>query len=480
MKKIIRLIIIIFCIFFILTALPGNFISSMRLLLLRGAESASRMTLYLAEKIDEASGGDTSSEPAAENDDTSHDSQAQDPDDESEDPDNGSEDTDDGSDDPERNADDSDDTSEDRAEDGNSSSENGGDGDSDSDKKTPAVRDVIAQEDVFCYYYTKISREERLIYDAMLSLAQSTREGDEEARLLSLNPSSDEFAESYTRAYNALMSDHPELFWISQGRMRYECKYYILPVFGGKYRIVLSLSDSSGKGLDEYLDEQDKMITAAEALLDQVDFTQSDAGIALQLHDLLIDSAWYNIEAGPDDYAHTAYGALVEDSSGNPGGALCDGYALAYEYLLQRAGLTCTMVCGYAGASDDDTEKHAWNLVLLDQDWYEVDATWDDLDFLLSPSDPGYELLLEALSDEEYMSRIRHYMFNRTTEEMRNFTPGDEFRYVSYNGWVTLLQPSVHIRFSSQESEETRDYVTPLAPQAEGTWYTWEMLTGIE
>lgn len=170
MKKIIRLIIIIFCIFFILTALPGNFISSMRLLLLRGAESASRMTLYLAEKIDEASGGDTSSEPAAENDDTSPDTQEQDPDDESED-------TDDGSDDPERNADDSDDTSEDRAEDGNSSSENGGDGDSDSDKKTPAVRDVVAQEDVFCYYYTKISREERLIYDAMLTLAQSTGKG---------------------------------------------------------------------------------------------------------------------------------------------------------------------------------------------------------------------------------------------------------------------------------------------------------------
>ena len=117
MKKIIRLIIIIFCIFFILTALPGNFISSMRLLLLRGAESASRMTLYLAEKIDEASGGDTSSEPAAENDDTSPDTQEQNPDDGSEDPDDGSEDTDDGSDDPESTSGNLEDTSEDRAED---------------------------------------------------------------------------------------------------------------------------------------------------------------------------------------------------------------------------------------------------------------------------------------------------------------------------------------------------------------------------
>lgn len=115
----------------------------------------------------------------------------------------------------------------------------------------------------------------------------------------------------------------------------------------------------------------------------------------------------------------------------------------------------------------------------LDGDWYEVDATWDDLDFLLSPDEEGYDLLAEALSDEDYMRRIRHYMFNRTTDQMRSFTPGDEYTYSSYSGWVTLLQPSVHIRFSADESEQTRDYVTPLAPVAEGTWYTWETLEGL-
>ena len=321
----------------------------------------------------------------------------------------------------------------------------------------------------------------------MLALAQNYgADQASESRLLDTNPSTDEFAESYTRAYNALVRDHPELFWIAQSKAQYECKYYLLPSFGGKYKVVLTLSDTSGQqtvnedGLTIYQQEQIRMEEAADALLAQVDFTQSDAGIALQLHDLLIDNAWYNMDAGEYDYAHTAYGALVEDSEGNPGGALCDGYALAYEYLLQKAGLTCIVVSGYAGPSESDTEKHAWNLVRLDEDWYEVDATWDDLDFLLSPGEEGYDLFLEALSDEDYMARIRHYMFNLTTEEMRSFTPGDEFTYVSNNGWVTLLQSSVHIRSSADESEVTRDYVTPLAPTAEGTWYTWEMLTGHE
>lgn len=324
------------------------------------------------------------------------------------------------------------------------------------------------------YYYTRISKEERLLYDAMLGLAEGA--SLEESRIVGVDPSSEEFAEIYTRAYNALVSDHPELFWIAQARVSFECRYYVVPSFGGKYKVVLSLSGSK----DDFAVEQKRLEESADALLRQTDLTGSDAEIALRLHDLLIENAWYNEDAGTDDYAHTAYGALVENSSGIPGGALCDGYSLAYEYLLQRAGVTCTVVCGYAGSSQDNLQKHAWNLVRLGDDWYEVDPTWDDLDLEISPSSEGYDLFLEAMSDRDYLDRLRHYMFNRTTEQMRSFTPGDEYTYTSSSGWVSLLQPSVHIRFTPEDSEVTRDYVTPLAPEAEGTLYTWEILTGNE
>ena len=352
------------------------------------------------------------------------------------------------------------------------------------------VRGPVADEEIVYYYYTQISQEERLLYDAMLALAQNQyNDGSyEESRLVSLDPSSEEFSISYTRAFNALVNDHPELFWVSMSRAVYQCRYYVLPSFGGQYKVIFSLvfpeagEEGSGySGMDlrnQYTEEQNQLRSAADVLLGQVDFTQSDAGIALQLHDLLLNCAWYNRGAGFDDYAHTAYGALVCDSSGNPGGALCDGYSLAYVYLLERAGLTAAMVSGNAGSADGELEKHAWNIVCLDNAWYEVDATWDDLDFEVSPSEEGYDLLMEALSNEAYMAKIRHYMFNRTTEETSSFTPGEEYRYTSDRGWVSLLQPSVHIRFSESESESTRDYITPLAPLAEGTYYTWSMLSG--
>ena len=58
MKKLIRLFIAIFCIFFVLQAMPGSFLPFMRTLLDRSAQAVSDMTLLLAGKIDEISGAE--------------------------------------------------------------------------------------------------------------------------------------------------------------------------------------------------------------------------------------------------------------------------------------------------------------------------------------------------------------------------------------------------------------------------------------
>ena len=227
-----------------------------------------------------------------------------------------------------------------------------------------------------------------------------------------------------------------------------------------------------------YQEEEARMDAAADALLDQVDFTQSDAGIALQLHDLLINSAWYNRDAGEYDYAHTAYGALVEDSTGNPGGALCDGYALAYEYLLQKAGIRSTILGGLAGDSEETAGPHSWNLVELSGEWYEVDATWNDISHEETPdSEEEYsEIALEALRNKWYTDKLKHFLFNVTTEEISSFEPGKYYRYTNDRGWVTFLNDSVHIRHTEEDSDSTGDYMTPLAPIAEGTEFSYENL----
>ena len=57
MKKLIRLFIAIFCIFFVLQAMPGSFLPAMKSLVDRSAHALSEITLLLAEKIDGISDG---------------------------------------------------------------------------------------------------------------------------------------------------------------------------------------------------------------------------------------------------------------------------------------------------------------------------------------------------------------------------------------------------------------------------------------
>ncbi len=71
----------------------------------------------------------------------------------------------------------------------------------------------------------------------------------------------------------------------------------------------------------------------------------------------------YNVSA---EMNQSAYSAMVN------GEAVCAGYARAFQYLLQQLGIPCYYCTGYAD------ESHAWNIVALDDGYYNVDVTWDD------------------------------------------------------------------------------------------------------
>ena len=86
---------------------------------------------------------------------------------------------------------------------------------------------------------------------------------------------------------------------------------------------------------------------------------------AKYVHDELLELVTYAEDA---DLSQTAYSALVNKET------VCAGYARAYQYLLQQLGIPCYYCTGYSGMN------HAWNIVYLYGDYYNVDVTWDDTD----------------------------------------------------------------------------------------------------
>ncbi|MCM1258908.1 MAG: hypothetical protein NC307_13775 [Roseburia sp.] len=123
---------------------------------------------------------------------------------------------------------------------------------------------------------------------------------------------------------------------------------------------------------DRYV-ENSAMRQATKEALSVVKPGMNDLQKMIALHDYLVINCEYdkkNADAGTIPWqSDEAYGALVKRT------AVCGGYALAYQYLLNIVGIKCYEVIGYVNSSP---KLHAWNLVELDGKWYHTDVTWDD------------------------------------------------------------------------------------------------------
>jgi len=133
--------------------------------------------------------------------------------------------------------------------------------------------------------------------------------------------------------------------------------------------------DDSSDSISNLMDLQ------ADDILDELsleDLTEEEKIKAL--HDYLANHILYDPEPlGENDYkeiSHTAYGALID------GVAVCDGYAEAFKYLLDKVGIENRLIFGEVDedGSFEGEVNHAWNLIKIDESYRHYDLTWDDDD----------------------------------------------------------------------------------------------------
>ena len=153
-------------------------------------------------------------------------------------------------------------------------------------------------------------------------------------------------------AIMAVYNDHPELFWLNTA---FVCKY-------DKDKICAELELEFSIPRDEFPKASAQFYNTVNSMLTQVE-NLSNYEKELRTHDYLIDKIEYDKGAAMNQ---SAYSALVEGKS------VCAGYARAFQYLMQRMGIPCYYCTGFAG------EDHAWNIVALEDGYYNVDVTWDD------------------------------------------------------------------------------------------------------
>lgn len=155
-----------------------------------------------------------------------------------------------------------------------------------------------------------------------------------------------------------------------------ENPYYIFIIHGrGTVGKLVEKLEVRYQYTKEELAEKQKQDAEQQAVVDAVISScvadgMSDYDIAKALHDYLVLNNEYDMRyfsGNMPSISYTAYGALVNHTS------VCAGYALAYQALLEQAGIPCEYVTGMTTQG-----YHAWNIIQIDGAWYHVDTTWDD------------------------------------------------------------------------------------------------------
>ena len=177
-----------------------------------------------------------------------------------------------------------------------------------------------------------------------------------------------------------ILNEHPELYYVTSFSWRYYSN-----------GIVDSVLPAYESGLDD-----GAFKSAMADALAVVDDSMTDLEKAIALHEYLVLNCEYDyanyLNGTIPGTSYSAYGVLVKRT------AVCQGYALAYKYLCNQVGIDCYMVTSTA-------MNHAWNMIVLGEELYQVDVTWDDPTW---DRIGGVSHSYMFLSDEQLTARKHH------------------------------------------------------------------------
>ena len=193
---------------------------------------------------------------------------------------------------------------------------------------------------------------------------------------------SDEIKAAINGAYQGLMKDYPQVFWIKSLSIGYSvsAESSVESASGWKGTIAgctlkpEEYAEKYSEKIDEFNGSVAKAKNAVEAKLSD---STSTYDTLRTIHDYLCEELEYNNAALSGDpaylYAHNVYTAFAGNKK-----VVCEGYAKAFKILCNEFGIPCILATG-EGATSTGTEAHMWNYVKMeDGKWYAVDVTWDD------------------------------------------------------------------------------------------------------
>lgn len=181
--------------------------------------------------------------------------------------------------------------------------------------------------------------------------------------------------------FACVMNDHPELFHVEG----YQYTEYTLGstitgiTFSGTYSMTSAQVQQSAQRIEQKL----------EACFQDVPLNEDEYSTVKYLYEWLINN--------------TEYDKTVENNQNIcsvflEGRSVCQGYAKAMQYMLQRAGIQCLLVTGFTNG-----ERHGWNLVRVNGAYYYLDPTWGDASYASGGTGSAAEGFAPAINYDYFL-----------------------------------------------------------------------------
>lgn len=289
--------------------------------------------------------------------------------------------------------------------------------------------------------YSQLSAEARKAYDQMLDCVNNYKEeitlSTRKARIMEL-------------AMEAMLADNPGIFWMNGYTYHtYQRGDKVVGLtFEPRYTMTQKSKEQKSKQIEDRITEW-----LADLPEDADDYQKSK-----YVFETLIDRVDYDKNAKDNQ-------SIISVFLG--GATVCQGYAEATAYLLDRLGVPSMVVSGTAA-----NESHAWNYVILDGEGYIIDTTWGNSRYRgegdgMKHVNYAYLNVTTAEIEKTHTARmminvpecrsLKNNYYRREGLFFETYAQdhiGNTFSDAYYSG-----AKDISVKFASQESyEQTEDY----------------------
>ena len=233
------------------------------------------------------------------------------------------------------------------------------------------------------YAYERLTVSGKNLYVEILSILQTMAENV---------PVSTISSEAIDLVFNYVMIDHPEIFYVDGYKYtNYTVDDVITKVsFSGNYTC----------SPEEAARKQSLINQAVNECLAGAPSSTDDYYAVKYVYDYLIENTEYDAD-NPDN--QNICSVFIDRRS------VCNGYAKAAQYLLNKLGIKCTLVTGTVNTKKSRNVRHAWNLVQCNDAYYHFDATWGD---------SSYQVGNGESADSTRLPAVNYDYLNVTTDEI--------------------------------------------------------------